>query len=104
MITAGFFAAHGIASGWAASRGHRQGVASQASPAARSCAESGDLSPRMILDLVRQPVWAAVVGGSVAGFTLQVAALRFHVGSVNDVPGGQQTATARQAAGMSGLG
>jgi MFS transporter, YNFM family, putative membrane transport protein len=31
MITVGFFAAHGIASGWAASRGHRQGAASQAS-------------------------------------------------------------------------
>jgi MFS transporter, YNFM family, putative membrane transport protein len=31
MITAGFFAAHGIASGWAASRGHRRGAASQAS-------------------------------------------------------------------------
>jgi YNFM family putative membrane transporter len=31
MITAGFFAAHGIASGWAASEGHRRGAASQAS-------------------------------------------------------------------------
>jgi YNFM family putative membrane transporter len=31
MITFGFFAAHGIASGWAASRGHRRGAASQAS-------------------------------------------------------------------------
>lgn len=31
MITAGFFAAHGIASGWAASQGHRRRAASQAS-------------------------------------------------------------------------
>jgi len=31
MITFGFFAAHGIASGWAASWGHRRGAASQAS-------------------------------------------------------------------------
>ena len=31
MITIGFFAAHGIACGWAASRGHRRGAASQAS-------------------------------------------------------------------------
>jgi YNFM family putative membrane transporter len=31
MITAGFFAAHGIASGWAASAGHRRQAASQAS-------------------------------------------------------------------------
>jgi MFS transporter, YNFM family, putative membrane transport protein len=31
MITFGFFAAHGIASGWAASEGHQRGAASQAS-------------------------------------------------------------------------
>jgi YNFM family putative membrane transporter len=31
MLTAGFFAAHGVASGWAASRGHRRQATSQAS-------------------------------------------------------------------------
>jgi YNFM family putative membrane transporter len=31
MITFGFFAAHGVASGWAASEGHQRGAASQAS-------------------------------------------------------------------------
>ncbi|MBO0836811.1 MAG: DMT family transporter [Actinobacteria bacterium] len=37
----------------------------------------GILSPRIMLDLVRQPVWAAGVGGSVAGFALQIVALRY---------------------------
>lgn len=37
----------------------------------------GVLSPRIMLDLVRQPVWAAGVGGAVAGFTLQIVALNY---------------------------
>jgi drug/metabolite transporter (DMT)-like permease len=37
----------------------------------------GVLSPRIILDLVRQPVWAVGVGGSAAGFALQILALRY---------------------------
>ncbi len=34
------------------------------------------LSPRIFLDLVRQPLWLASVGGTVTGFALQVVALR----------------------------
>lgn len=37
----------------------------------------GVLSPRIMLDLVRQPIWAVGVGGSVAGFALQIMALRY---------------------------
>jgi len=35
------------------------------------------LSPRIIVDLLRQPLWVAAVGGTVIGFALQVTALRF---------------------------
>jgi hypothetical protein len=35
------------------------------------------LSPRIFLDLVRQPLWLASIGGTVLGFALQVLALRF---------------------------
>jgi drug/metabolite transporter (DMT)-like permease len=35
------------------------------------------LSPRIFLDLARQPLWLASVGGTVLGFALQVLALRF---------------------------
>jgi drug/metabolite transporter (DMT)-like permease len=35
------------------------------------------LSPKIFLDLVRQPVWLLGVGGLIAGFVLQVVALRF---------------------------
>lgn len=35
------------------------------------------LSPRLLLDLVRQPVWVLGVGGLIAGFVLQVVALHF---------------------------
>lgn len=35
------------------------------------------LSPRIFLDLARQPLWLASVVGTVAGFALQVVALRF---------------------------
>jgi drug/metabolite transporter (DMT)-like permease len=35
------------------------------------------LSPRIFLDLMRQPLWLASVGGTLLGFALQVAALRF---------------------------
>ena len=35
------------------------------------------LSPRIFLDLVRQPLWLASIGGTVVGFALQVLALRF---------------------------
>jgi drug/metabolite transporter (DMT)-like permease len=34
------------------------------------------LSPRIFLDLVRQPLWLASIGGTVLGFVLQVLALR----------------------------
>jgi drug/metabolite transporter (DMT)-like permease len=44
---------------------------------ARRVPGRGILSPRIMLDLVRQPVWAVGVGGSVAGFALQVLALRY---------------------------
>jgi drug/metabolite transporter (DMT)-like permease len=35
------------------------------------------LSPRILLDLVRQPLWVAAIGGTIVGFALQVTALRF---------------------------
>jgi drug/metabolite transporter (DMT)-like permease len=35
------------------------------------------LSPRILLDLARQPLWLASIGGTVLGFALQVLALRF---------------------------
>jgi len=35
------------------------------------------LSPRIIVDLVRQPLWLTAVGANVAGFALQVVALSF---------------------------
>jgi drug/metabolite transporter (DMT)-like permease len=35
------------------------------------------LSPRILLDLARQPLWVLAIGGSVTGFALQVVALRF---------------------------
>jgi len=35
------------------------------------------LSPRILLDLVHQPLWDVAIVGAVAGFTLQAIALRF---------------------------
>jgi hypothetical protein len=35
------------------------------------------LSPRLLLDLVRQPAWTAAIGATLVGFALQVVALRF---------------------------
>jgi hypothetical protein len=35
------------------------------------------LSPRILLDLVRQPLWVASIGGTLLGFGLQVVALGF---------------------------
>ncbi len=35
------------------------------------------LSPRIFLDLIRQPLWLASIGGIVIGFALQVLALRY---------------------------
>jgi drug/metabolite transporter (DMT)-like permease len=35
------------------------------------------LSPRIFLDLVRQPLWVASIGGTLVGFTLQVVALKY---------------------------
>jgi drug/metabolite transporter (DMT)-like permease len=35
------------------------------------------LSPKILLDLVRQPLWVIAIGGSVLGFALQVVALRY---------------------------
>lgn len=35
------------------------------------------LSPQLIVDLVRQPLWLAGIAANVAGFVLQVVALRF---------------------------
>ncbi len=35
------------------------------------------LSPRILLDLVRQPLWVAAIGGTLVGFALQVVALTF---------------------------
>ncbi|HXZ64894.1 MAG TPA: DMT family transporter [Streptosporangiaceae bacterium] len=37
----------------------------------------GPTSPKIFLDLVRQPLWIASVGGTLLGFALQVLALRF---------------------------
>ena len=37
----------------------------------------GPLSPRIFLDLVRQPLWVASVCGTLFGFALQVLALRY---------------------------
>jgi drug/metabolite transporter (DMT)-like permease len=36
-----------------------------------------DLSPRIFVDLVRQPLWLASIGGTVVGFVLQVLALHY---------------------------
>jgi drug/metabolite transporter (DMT)-like permease len=35
------------------------------------------LSPRILLDLVRQPLWVIAIGGTVIGFALQVLALKY---------------------------
>ena len=35
------------------------------------------LSPRLILDLVRQPLWLLAIGANVVGFILQVVALAY---------------------------
>jgi drug/metabolite transporter (DMT)-like permease len=35
------------------------------------------LSPKILLDLVRQPLWLVAIGGTVIGFALQVIGLRF---------------------------
>ena len=35
------------------------------------------LSPRILVDLVRQPLWVAAVGANIVGFALQVVALSF---------------------------
>lgn len=35
------------------------------------------LSPRIFLDLMRQPLWLASIGGTLLGFALQVLALRY---------------------------
>jgi drug/metabolite transporter (DMT)-like permease len=35
------------------------------------------LSPKILLDLARQPLWVMAIGGSVLGFGLQVVALRY---------------------------
>ena len=35
------------------------------------------LSPRLILDLVRQPLWLIAIGANVVGFILQVVALAY---------------------------
>ena len=35
------------------------------------------LSPRILLDLVRQPLWVTAIAANVAGFALQVVALSF---------------------------
>jgi hypothetical protein len=35
------------------------------------------LSPRLLLDLIKQPLWLAGIGANVASFVLQVVALRF---------------------------
>ena len=35
------------------------------------------LSPRILLDLAREPLWLTAIGATVLGFALQVAALRF---------------------------
>jgi membrane protein YdbS with pleckstrin-like domain len=37
----------------------------------------GALSPRILFDLVRQPLWLAAVGANIVGFALQVVALSF---------------------------
>jgi drug/metabolite transporter (DMT)-like permease len=36
-----------------------------------------ELSPRILLDLVRQPLWVAAIGATLVGFALQVVALKF---------------------------
>ncbi len=35
------------------------------------------LSPRILLDLVRQPLWVTAIGGTAIGFALQVLALKY---------------------------
>jgi drug/metabolite transporter (DMT)-like permease len=50
-------------------------VAEQSST--KRVAQRRALSPRILLDLVRQPLWVASIGGTLAGFTLQVVALKY---------------------------
>lgn len=44
---------------------------------ARTAPDSDSFSPRLILHLVRQPVWLAGVGSMILGFVFQITALRF---------------------------
>jgi drug/metabolite transporter (DMT)-like permease len=39
--------------------------------------ERGALSPRLLLDLVRDPLWVTAIGATVLGFVLQVVALKY---------------------------
>jgi drug/metabolite transporter (DMT)-like permease len=39
--------------------------------------ERGALSPRLLLDLVRDPLWVTAIGATVVGFALQVVALKY---------------------------
>jgi drug/metabolite transporter (DMT)-like permease len=39
--------------------------------------ERGALSPRLLLDLVRDPLWVTAIGATVLGFALQVLALKY---------------------------
>ncbi len=39
--------------------------------------ERGALSPRLLLDLVRDPLWVTAIGATVLGFVLQVLALKY---------------------------
>ncbi|HTW04324.1 MAG TPA: DMT family transporter [Streptosporangiaceae bacterium] len=39
--------------------------------------ERGALSPRLLLDLVRDPLWVTAIGATVLGFALQVIALKY---------------------------
>jgi drug/metabolite transporter (DMT)-like permease len=43
----------------------------------RHVKERRALSPRLLLDLVRDPLWVTAIGATVLGFTLQVIALKF---------------------------
>jgi uncharacterized membrane protein (DUF485 family) len=43
----------------------------------RRVKERQALSPRLLLDLVRDPLWVTAIGATVLGFTLQVIALKF---------------------------
>ena len=53
------------------------GISSIADQRSTKRVERRALSPRIVVDLVRQPLWLAAIGANIVGFALQVVALSF---------------------------